>query len=140
MRKIPFMILLLSGITFLTLTACHIRETETNVLEEIHSAPVVKLECAGQQDSQPIFVDNVVTTTSIVDMRIQSSTKEFDEEWLYRFTYNPDEKVINGHEIVVLFGSSSMEIDGTTYIPEDGVEYDKILEWAEVVYDYYTEP
>lgn len=139
MRKIPFMILLLSGIPFLTLTACHVSETEKNVLEEIRLAPVVKLECAEQQNSQPIFVDNVVTTTSIVDMRIQSATEAFDEEWLYRFTYNPNEKVINGHEIVVLFGSTCMEIDGTTYTPEDGVNYDKILEWAEVVYHDYME-
>lgn len=139
MRRIPFTIILLSCIILLTLTACNVSETENNVLEEIRSAPVVKLESSEQQDSQPIFVDNVGTTTSIADMRIQSSTEEFSEEWLYRFTYNPNEKVIDGHEIVVLFGSTSMEIDGTPYTPEDGVDYDTILEWAEGAYNYYME-
>lgn len=139
MRRIPFAIILLSCIILLSLTACNVSKTENDVLEEIRSAPVVKLESAIQQDSQPFFVDNAGTTTSIADMRIQSSAEEFSEEWIYRFTYNPNEKMIDGHEIVVLFGLTSMEIDGTAYIPEDGVEYDTILEWAEGVYNYYME-
>ena len=47
--------------------------------------------------------------------------------------------MIDGHEIIVLFGSTSMEIDGITYTPEDGVKYETILEWAEGVYDYYID-
>ena len=141
MRKFSFtfVIIFLSCIILLTLAACNASKPENDVLEEIRSAPVVKLESAGQQDSQPIFVDNVGTTTSIADMRIQNSNSEFSEEWIYRFTYNPNEKVIDGQEIVVLFGSTSMEIDGTAYIPEDGVEYDTILQWAEGAYNYYVE-
>ena len=44
--------------------------------------------------------------------------------------------MINGHEIVVLFGKTSMSIDGMLYQPEAGVAYDDILEWAEMRYDY----
>ena len=110
---------------------------ENSLLEEIRSAPVVKLEYADQTDHQPIFVDNAGSTASIADMDIQSSQDGFNEEWLYRFTCNPREKVRSGQEIVVLLGSTSMEIDGTTYTPGDGVSYDVILDWAEGVYDFY---
>ena len=37
----------------------------------------------------------------------------------------------------MLFGLDSLEINGTVYIPEDGVKYETILEWAEGVYEYY---
>ena len=75
--------------------------------------------------------------TSLADMRIIPADETFTQEWIYRFTYNPQEKVINGHEIIVLFGASSLEIDGVTYAPEEGTSYDSILEWAEGVYKYY---
>ena len=106
----------------LLLSACNRTETEQSVLEGVRTAPVVKLEFAEHADNTPIFVDNVGTTISIADMRIQASDHAFDEEWLYRFTYNPQEKVIDGQEIVLLFGQSSMGIDGVTYLPEEGAE------------------
>lgn len=110
---------------------------EKSLMETIRSAPVVKLEYADQSDHQQVFVDNAGSTASIADMDIQSSQNGFSEEWLYRFTYNPREKVRGGQEIVVLLGSTSMEIEGTTYTPGDGVSYDVILDWAEGVYDFY---
>ena len=110
---------------------------ENSLMETIRSAPVVKLEYADQSDHQQVFVDNAGSTASIADMDIQSSQNGFREEWLYRFTYNPREKVRGGQEIVVLLGSTSMEIEGTTFTPGDGVAYDAILDWAEGVYDFY---
>ena len=68
-------------------------------MQEISSAPVVKLEYAGQQDAEPIFADNVGSASSIAEMNIQPSDQPFDEEWIYRFTYNPPEKVLNSPEI-----------------------------------------
>lgn len=110
---------------------------ENSLMETIRSAPVVKLEYADQSDHQQVFVDNTGSTASIADMDIQSSQNGFSEEWVYRFTYNPREKVRGGQEIVVLLGSTSMEIEGTTFTPGDGVAYDAILDWAEGVYDFY---
>lgn len=110
---------------------------ENSLMEAIRSAPVVKLEYADQPDHQLVFVDNAGSTASIADMDIDSSQDGFSEEWLYRFTYNPREKVRGGHEIVVLLGSTAMEIDGTTFTSGDGVAYDAILDWAEGVYNFY---
>ena len=92
----------------------------------------------GSRTLNPYSPDNVGSASSIAEMNIQPSDQPFDEEWIYRFTYNPPEKVLNSQEITVLFGSRSMSVDGTTYLPEEGVDYDSILEWAEGLYQYYT--
>lgn len=121
----------------LLLSSCAADQAEdNNIMEEIQSAPVVKLEYSGQEGGEPVFSWDPLTMSSLSVMRIQTAEGEFTEEWVYRFTYNPREKVINGHEIVVLFGKTSMSIDGMLYQPEAGVAYDDILEWAEMRYDY----
>ena len=136
-RSFFLLILILIGMILLVLAFCNLNKTENDLFAEIRTAPVVKLESSEAGEKAAIFVDNAGTTASIAEMRIQSSTKKFSEEWLYRFTYNPQEKVIGGQEITVLFGLDSLEINGTVYIPEDGVKYETILEWAEGVYEYY---
>ena len=118
----------------LLFSACSSNQEENNILEEIRSAPVVKLEFAEQQSDEPIFADNTVPTETFADLRIQTSDDEWDEEWIYRFTYNPKEKVINGHEIIVQIGLTSASINGVVYIPEEDVDDSAILEWAEGVY------
>ena len=135
MKKI-WMILCLIFIASFTLSSCNQKVKTDDIWEQVRSAPVVKLESA-QQDEEPIFVDNTGSVTAIADMRIQPSDQTFDEEWIYRFSYNPHEKVLDSQEIVILFGSSSLSADGTTYLPEEGVPYDSILEWAESLYQSY---
>ena len=107
MRK-RFILLLICAVCLL-LAACAPGEAEdSGVMEEIRSAPVVKLEYAGQEGGGPVFCYDPVSMSSLAEMRIQPSQGEFTEDWVYRFTYNPREKVIDGHEIVVLFGETSM--------------------------------
>ena len=135
MKKI-WMILCLIFIASFTLSSCNQAVQTDDIWEQVRRAPVVKLEWA-QQDEEPIFADNTGSVTAIADMRIQPSDQTFDEEWIYRFSYNPHEKVLDSQEIVILFGSSSLSADGTTYLPEEGVPYDSILEWAESLYQSY---
>ena len=130
MGKKLFVLVLIALSSACLVLASHNRQSvsvENSLMETIRSAPVVKLEYADQSDHQQVFVDNTGSTSSISDMDIQSSQNGFSEEWVYRFTYNPREKVRGGQEIVVLFGSTSMEIDGTIYTTRDGVTYDAIL-------------
>lgn len=106
----------------------------------IISAPAVKLESAENEDA--ILIDNDLTpahnfATLAIEPSEDSEGKP-ESEWIYRFTYNPKEKVINGTETVVLFGSGSPSINGELYKPLDGVNYEKILEWAENTYNYYS--
>lgn len=136
-NKVLYMIAAIGSFCLL-LSACAPEQAEKSVMDEIRSAPVVKLECSGLAGGGPVFADNVGTTAAIADMRIHAADSGSDEEWIYRFTYNPAEKVLDGREIVLLFGFSALSIDGVTYQPEDGVAYDAVLEWAEGVYDYYA--
>ena len=131
-------LLLLLPVFFVSLVACHNAESDSDIFEEIRTAPVVKLESAQDTDNGPIFCNNAGTTASLADMVIQPSDEGFDGEWLYRFTYNPAEKVTNGHEIVAAFGETMMEIDGVTYVAGEGVDFSSILEWAEGAYNFYS--
>lgn len=112
----------------------------TSIMDVISSAPAVKLESAENEDA--ILIDNDLTPAhnfaSLAIEPSEDSEGEPESEWIYRFTYNPKEKVINGTEIVVLFGSGSLSINGELYKPLDGVNYEKILEWAENTYNYYS--
>lgn len=111
-----------------------------SIMDVISSAPAVKLESAENEDA--IFIDNDLTPAhNFATLSIEPSEDsegESESEWIYRFTYNPKEKVINGTEIVVLFGSGSPSINSELYKPLDGVNYEKILEWAENTYNYYS--
>lgn len=111
-----------------------------SIMDVISSAPAVKLESAENEDA--IFIDNDLTpahnfATLSIEPSEDSEGKP-ESEWIYRFTYNPKEKVINGTETVVLFGSGSLSINGELYKPLDDVDYEKILEWAENTYNYYS--
>lgn len=111
-----------------------------SIMDVISSAPAVKLESAENEDA--ILIDNDLTPAhNFATLAIEPSEDsegEPESEWIYRFTYNPKEKVINGTEIVVLFGSGSPSINGELYKPLDDVDYEKILEWAENTYNYYS--
>ena len=111
-----------------------------SIIDVISSAPAVKLESAENEDA--ILIDNDLTPAhNFATLAIEPSEDsegESESEWIYRFTYNPKEKVINGTETVVLFGSGSLSINGELYKPLDGVNYEKILEWAENTYNYYS--
>lgn len=111
-----------------------------SIMDIISSAPAVKLESA--ENEYAILIDNDLTPAhNFATLAIEPSEDsegEPESEWIYRFTYNPKEKVINGTEIVVLFGSGSLSINGELYKPLDGVNYEKILEWAENTYNYYS--
>ena len=86
-RKILFLSLfVLSCFLF---SACKSKTPTVDVLEGIRSAPVVKIEYALASDKTPVLADNTVTFSTIADMRIEPSDEPFEEDWIYRFTYNP---------------------------------------------------
>lgn len=127
--------LLLALLVCLALTACG---EEKDVMEEIYSAPMVKVESA--ESGAVIFANNDVTTTKqLSGLNIQPSDEDFSGEWLYRFTYNPGEKVKGADEIVVLFGQENLQMNGVTYVADPGVPYSRILDWAGLACSYCAE-
>ena len=140
MKKKCILIIFAIAIILLYLALRSPSRENISIMDVISSAPAVKLESAENEDA--ILIDNDLTPAhNFATLAIEPSEDsegEPESEWIYRFTYNPKEKVINGTEIVVLFGSGSLSINSELYKPLDGVNYEKILEWAENTYNYYS--
>ena len=140
MKKKYILIIVVIAVILLYLALRSPNRENISIMDVISSAPAVKLESAENEDA--IFIDNDLTPAhNFAALSIEPSEDsegESESEWIYRFTYNPKEKVINGTETVVLFGSGSLSINGELYKPLDGVNYEKILEWAENTYNYYS--
>lgn len=139
MKKKYILIIVVIAVILLYLALRSPSMENISIIDVISSAPAVKLESAENEDA--ILIDNDLTpahnfATLAIEPSEDSEGKP-ESEWIYRFTYNPKEKVINGTETVVLFGSGSLSINGELYKPQDGVDYEKILEWAENTYNYY---
>ena len=148
------------AILALFLVSCASSEAEKpDIMGKIQSSPAVKLEYTGDE---PLMIDNDLTairglsslaihpageagenaenlgSTENASSDEASGETSGSDGWIYRFTYDPEEKVINGSETVALFYKDMMYIDGTAYVPDEGVSYDSILEWAENTYGYYS--
>ena len=140
MKKKCILIIFAIAIILLYLALRSPSRENISIMDVISSAPAVKLESAENEDA--ILIDNDLTPAhNFATLAIEPSEDsegEPESEWIYRFTYNPKEKVINGTEIVVLFGSGSLSINSELYKPLDGVNYEKILEWAENTYNSYS--
>lgn len=140
MKKKYILIIVVIAVILLYLALRSPNRENISIMDVISSAPAVKLESAENEDA--ILIDNDLTPAhnfaSLAIEPSEDSEGEPESEWIYRFTYNPKEKVINGTETVVLFGSGSLSINGELYKPLDGVDYEKILEWAENTYNYYS--
>lgn len=140
MKKKYILIIVVIAVILLYLALRSPSMENISIMDVISSAPAVKLESAENKDA--ILIDNDLTPAhnfaSLAIEPSEDSEGKPESEWIYRFTYNPKEKVINGTETVVLFGSGSLSINGELYKPLDGVNYEKILEWAENTYNYYS--
>ena len=108
--------------------------------ERIELAPAVKLEYA--KGNEPVIdtsqgLCNIRDFVAALCVNIVPVDGATEEEWVYRFTFYPDEICPKDDEIVILFGETSMSIDGVRYISEDDTPYSSILEWAQATYDYF---
>lgn len=119
---------------------CSDKKEDTTVLDEICSASVVKLETA---DNHTMYVDSEIDTLkSFADLDIHKAPLEpadSEDDWIYRMTFDPAEKVSGGKEIVVSFHAAYLQIDIEYYLPKEGAAYSSILDWAQSNFDYFFE-
>ena len=128
--------------------SCAPSAEEPDVFDKILSSSAVKLEWCDE--SEAIFIDNdLIPIQDLASLAIlpasddsQSSSSETaedtPEDWIYRFTYDPPEKIINGEDTVMVFTDENVIINGTVFEPEEGVSYEDILELAKIKYEYYS--
>ena len=115
-------------------------KSENMTMNEIRNSAVAKLETSSDEI---VYVDSeIATLISFADLDIQIAPMEpadNEEDWIYRITFNPSEKISGSNEIVVAFHGSYIQIGSEFYLPKKGVEYSTILEWAESKVDYFIE-
>ena len=101
----------------------------------VSHAAAATMEFAGSTGYK-LITSEIGTLRTFDSLLLQPSEEEFSGEWVYRLVFNPKAAVLNGEEIVVLFGEKNLSINGQTYTGEDGVDYADILDWAAGKYKY----
>lgn len=121
------------------LCSCSNREKTTD-MDIIRSAAAAKLET---EDNHTLYVDSEIDIVkSFADLEIHEAPLEpqdKEDDWIYRITFNPSEKVSGGEEVVVAFHDTYVQINSEYYLGNEGVPYDEILDWAQSKFAYFFE-
>lgn len=138
MRKISRSICCIIILAIL-LCGCYNKEEPLN-FDTIRNAPVAKLETS---DNNILYVDSEIDILkSFADLEIHEAPfapTDNEDDWIYRITFNPPEKVSGSHEVVVAFHDSYVQINTEFYLSNEGVEYGSIMNWARSKFDYFFE-
>ncbi len=109
-------------------------------MDKIRSAVAAKIEVS---DNRTAYADSeIAVLKSFAGLQIHEAPMEpadNEDDWLYRITFNPAEKVSGAEEIVISFHDTYVQIDSEFYLPDDGVEYSSIVEWIQSKVDYVFE-
>ena len=78
--------------------------------------------------------------TSLAELEIQEAPMtpaDDPDDWIYRITFNPVEKVPNGEEVIVYVHEKYLQISTEYYLPIGEVRFDTILEWFDGKATYF---
>lgn len=107
-------------------------------LYKISEAVAARFETA---DGQSILIDSEIDILrSLAELEIQAAPMtpaDSPEDWIYRITFNPTDKVPNGEEIVVFVHEKYLQIGNEYYLPKDAVSFDSIKEWFDGKANYF---
>ena len=102
----------------------------TGDMIKLREAVAAKFETA---DGQSVLVDgeiDLLRSMSELDIQQAPMTPADDpDDWIYRITFNPVEKVPNGEEIVVSVHEKYLQIENEYYLPYGDVDFESILAW-----------
>lgn len=102
----------------------------TGDMIKISEAVAAKFETA---DGKTVMVDGEIhLLRSMSELEIQQAPMtpaDNPDDWIYRITFNPVEKVPNGEEIVVSVHEKYLQIGTEYYLPYGNVDFKSILEW-----------
>ena len=114
MRKaITIFAVIIIGLAF---SACSAqKEKRGTVFDEIQNSSVALMESS---DGDKVYVWNMLDLGSLASLRIEETSLEpadKEDDWMYRITYNPKDKVKNGEEIIVSFHREYIQIGTKLY-------------------------
>ena len=97
---------------------------------KISESVAAKFETA---DGKTVMVDGEIDLLrSMSELDIQQAPMtpaDNPDDWIYRITFNPVEKVPNGEEIIVSVHEKYLQIGIEYYLPYGNVDFEGILEW-----------
>lgn len=129
--------LMLASLMIISLAACS-GPNEKTVFDLIKESPVAKMELP---DGSNTYEDGeIASLRSFADLALMAAPLEpadTEDDWLYRIVFNPSEKVENANEITVSFHQDYVQIGSEFYLPQDGVEFRSVLEWAQSKFDSF---
>ena len=112
----------------------------TSDMFKISEAVVARFETA---DGESVVVDSEISLlTSLAELEIQAAPMtpaDDPEDWIYRITFNPVDKVPNGEEVIVYVHEKYLHIGSEYYLPTGDVSYDSILEWFDGKAAYFID-
>lgn len=121
----------------MTLSVCTPRKPEKTVFEKMSESPIAKVE---RSDGEYRFIYTSSEMDSFISLCIEPAKEKptsVDEDWLYRITFNPPEKVINAEVIEYYVYPNYLQIGSEYYLPEKDVSYESILECINARVDYF---
>ena len=132
MKKLIALLLVLSCV--LVLSAC--KKDNQVKREPVSDFAVATFEY--KEDSGYKLITSEIDSLDTFDgLMLKPVEMNFNGEWIYRITFNPQEYSKNTEEVVILFGEECVSINGVTYIADDNVSYSDILSWAEAKYKFF---
>lgn len=135
MKKMFFALFLVVLMT-LSLAACSSKEK--SVFDLIKESPIAKIELPNGTHT---YVDSeIASLRTLADMELMESSLEptdNENDWLFRITFNPSEKIKNAKEIVVSLHETYVQIGSEFYLTKQGVEFSSILEWTNSKFEYF---
>ena len=132
MKKL--IVLLLALLCVLGLSAC-VSDNQVK-RETVSDFPVAIFEYK-EDIGYKLITSEIDALDTFDGLMLKKVETEFNGEWIYRITFNPQEYSKNTEEFVILFGDECVSINGVTYIAEDNVSYSDILGWAENKYQFF---
>ena len=120
------------------ITACN--HEHTGDMQRISEAVAARFETA---DGESVVVDSEISLiTSLTELEIQAAPMtpaDDPEDWIYRITFNPVDKVPNGEEVIVYVHEKYLHIGSEYYLPIADVSFDSILEWFDGKAAYFID-
>ncbi len=132
MKKLIALLLALSCV--LGLSAC--KSDNQGKRETVSEFPVATFEYK-EDNGYKLITSEIDSLDTFDGLRLKPVEIDFNGEWIYRITFNPQEYSMNTEEFVVLFGEDCVSLNGVTYIADDNVSYSDILSWAEAKYKFF---
>lgn len=112
----------------------------TGDMIKIGEAVAARFETA---DGRSVLIDGEIGLfRSMSELDIQQAPMtpaDNPEDWIYRITFNPAEKVPNGEEIVVSVHEKYLQIGTEYYLPYGDVDFESILAWFDGKAAYFFE-